>query len=379
MNFDLTEDQKMIQDTARDVSEKVLAPRAAELDRTGEFPRENLKALAELGFMGILVPEAYEGAGLGNLELVLILEQVNRACAATGVTLSVHNSLASGALVLFGNEEQKKAYLPKLASGEWLGAYGLTEPEVGSDAASIALNAKKDGNAYILNGTKVMITSGAHADLAVVYCRTGPGQKAKGISAFLVEKGTPGFAVGQKEEKTGIRASDTSELVFEDCRVPAANLLGEVGKGFKIAMTVLDGGRIGIAAQSLGIGLAALEASVKYAQERVQFGKPIAEFQAVQWKIAEMASQLDASRLLTYRAAWLRDMKRPHTREASMAKLMASEAVNEAARQAVQIHGGAGYTTEFPVERLFRDARITTLYEGTSEVQKIVISRSYLS
>ncbi|MHC5040081.1 MAG: acyl-CoA dehydrogenase family protein [Planctomycetota bacterium] len=352
MNFDLTEDQKMIQDTARDVSEKVLAPRAAELDRTGEFPRENLKALAELGFMGILVPEAYEGAGLGNLELVLILEQVNRACAATGVTLSVHNSLASGALVLFGNEEQKKAYLPKLASGEWLGAYGLTEPEVGSDAASIALNAKKDGNAYILNGTKVMITSGAHADLAVVYCRTGPGQKAKGISAFLV---------------------------FEDCRVPAANLLGEVGKGFKIAMTVLDGGRIGIAAQSLGIGLAALEASVKYAQERVQFGKPIAEFQAVQWKIAEMASQLDASRLLTYRAAWLRDMKRPHTREASMAKLMASEAVNEAARQAVQIHGGAGYTTEFPVERLFRDARITTLYEGTSEVQKIVISRSYLS
>jgi butyryl-CoA dehydrogenase len=379
MEFELNEDQKMIQDTARDVAEKVLAPRADELDRTGAFPRENLEALAELGFMGVLVPEEHGGVELGNLELILILEEINRACAATGVTLSVHNSLACGALIKFGNDDQKGRALPKLASGEWLGAYGLTEPEYGSDAASISLSAKKDGEDYVLNGTKVMITSGSEADLVVLLARTDRDAKAKGITAFMVEKGTPGFAPGGKEDKMGIRASDTAELVFENCRVPAANRLGEEGEGFKVAMSVLDGGRIGIAAQAIGIGRAALEASVKYAGERVQFGRPIAKFQAIQWKIAEMATRLDAARLLVHRAAWLRDRGLPHTREASMAKLYASEAGNYAAQQAVQIHGGVGYTKDFPVERYFRDVRVTRLYEGTSEIQKIVISRAYLT
>jgi alkylation response protein AidB-like acyl-CoA dehydrogenase len=378
MDFDLNEDQQMIRDTARDVAQNVLAPRAGELDKTETFPRENLEALAELGFMGVLVPEDYEGAGLGTLELVLILEEVSRACASTGVTLGVHNSLACGAITMFGNDDQKGRYLERLASGTWLGAYGLTEPEAGSDAASMSMSAHKDGSDYVLNGTKVMITSGSEADLVVILARTDPKERTKGLTAFIVEKGTPGFSPGHKEKKLGIRASSTSELVFEDCRVPEANVLGGIGHGFKIAMTVLDGGRIGIAAQALGIGRAALEASVKYAGERVQFGRPIAKFQAVQWKIADMATALESARLLTYRAAWLKDHGRPHTREASMAKLCASDAANLAAREAVQIHGGVGYTKDFDVERFFRDARITQIYEGTSEVQRIVISRSYL-
>ncbi len=378
MDFELSEDQQMIRDMAREAAEKVLAPRAAELDRLGVFPRENLEALAELGFMGVMVPEALGGAGLGNLELALILEEVNRGCASTGVTLSVHNSLVVGAFLIFGNDEQKSSYLPRLASGEWLGAYALTEPETGSDAASVSLQARPDGDAYVLNGTKVMITSGAEADLVIVMARTGPGERSKGITAFAVEKGTPGFQPGKREEKMGIRSSDTSELVFEDCRVPASAIVGELGGGFKIAMTVLDGGRIGIASQALGIGRASLEASVRYAKEREQFQRPLAKFQAIQWMIAETASRLDAARLLTHRAAWLKDRGKPHTTEASMAKLLAAEAANKASWQAVQIHGGAGYTTEFPVERMFRDARITRLYEGTDEIQKIVISRAYL-
>jgi len=378
MEFELTEDQRMIRDTARELADKIIAPRASELDRTQTFPRENMKALAELGFMGVIVPEEYGGAGLGNLELVLILEEINRACASTGVTLSVHNSLVCGAILRFGTEEQKRKYLPSLAVGKILGAYGLTEPESGSDAASIRLSAKKDGDSFVLNGTKVMITSGTEADVVVIYTRTGPGERSKGISAFLVEKGTPGFTPGMKEKKLGIRASDTSELVFEDCRIPAENMLGALGGGFKIAMNVLDSGRIGIAAQGLGIGTAALNAAVRYARERVQFGRLIAEFEAIQWKIADVASRLEAARLLTYKAAWLKDQGHPHTREAAMAKLLSSEAANLASREAVQIHGGAGYTKEFDVERFFRDARITQIYEGTSEVQKIVISRCYL-
>jgi acyl-CoA dehydrogenase len=379
MDFELTEEQRIIRDTVRDLADKVIAPRAAKLDLGAEFPRENLKALADLGFMGVLVPEAYGGAGLGNLEHVLILEEVNRACASTGVTLGVHNSLVCAAIVKFGDERQKRAWLPKLAKGEWLGAYALTESEAGSDAASLSLSAKPEGDAWVLNGTKVMITSGGEADWVHVMARTGPGERSKGITAFLVQRGTPGFYAGKKEEKLGIRASNTTELVFENARVPDANRMGAVGEGFKIAMSVLDGGRIGIAAQALGIGRASLEASTKYAGERAQFGKKIGEFQAVRWKIAEMATQLDAARLLTWRAASLRDRDLPHTREASMAKLLASEAANAAARNAVQIHGGVGYTKDFPVERYFRDARITQIYEGTSEIQKMVISRSYLS
>ncbi|MCU0723304.1 MAG: acyl-CoA dehydrogenase family protein, partial [Planctomycetes bacterium] len=325
MDFDLSENQQMIRDTARDFAEKVLAPRAAELDRAAAFPQENLRALAELGFLGILVPEEFGGAGLGALEHALVLEEINRACASTGVTVGVHNSLVCASIARFGSEAQKRAWLPRLARGELLGAYGLTEPEAGSDAASLSLSARRDGGAWVLNGTKIMITSGSRADLLLVMTRTGPGERAKGITAFLVERGAPGFAPGKQEEKLGLRASDTCELVFESCRVPDANRLGEVGEGFKIAMSALDGGRIGIAAQALGVGRACLEESVKYAKERVQFGKPIAEFQAVRWKVAEMAAQLDAARLLTWRAAVLRDRGQPHTREAAMAKWLASE------------------------------------------------------
>jgi len=374
MHFDLSEDQEIIRSAAREFSDNVLRPRASEVDASARFPRENIAAAAELGFLGVLVPENLEGAGLGAFELAIILEEINRSCASTGVTLAVHNSLACGAIIYYGTPEQKSKYLPRLATGEWLGAYALTEPDAGTDAASLALSVVEDGDGYVLNGTKTMITSGAEADLVVVIARTGEGPRDKGISAFLVEKGTQGFRAGTQEDKLGIRGSDTSELIFEDCRIPAQSLLGPRGTGFKIAMRVLDGGRIGIAAQSVGIAQACLDESVRYATQRRQFGKPIAGFQAIQWKIAEMGTRIDASRLLVYRAAYLRDNDRPHTREAAMAKLFASQTANFAATEAIQIHGGMGYTKDFPVERLFRDARITEIYEGTTEVQKIVIS-----
>ena len=377
MDFDLNEDERMIRDAARDFADKEVAPGAAQRDLTAEFPMAQFKAAAAQGFTGVLIPEAYGGSGLGNVASCLILMEVNRACASTGVTISVHNSLCTAPLVKFGNEEQKKRYLPRLASGEWLGAYSLSEAGSGSDAAALVCSAREEGDSFVLEGTKLWVTSGSHADFFIVFARTSkePGKKARGITCFLVERTSPGFIVSKKEEKLGIRASSTTELVFENCRVPRANVLGEVGKGFPIAMDTLDGGRIGIASQAVGIARAARDAAVKYAKERQQFGQPIANFEAIQFKIADMSARIDAAELCTLRAAWLKDRDRPHGREAATAKLLASRTANFAAREAVQIHGGAGYLEDFPVERHMRDARITELYEGTTEIQKLVIAR----
>jgi alkylation response protein AidB-like acyl-CoA dehydrogenase len=378
VQFELSEEERMIQQTARDFANAEIAPVADENSATGTFPVDIIKKLGELGFMGMLVPEAYGGTDLGNFCLVLALEEVNRACASTGVTMSVHNSLTCGSLVKYGHEAQKKKYLPKLASGEFIGAYALTEPGSGSDAASLTSSAVKDGNEYILNGTKSFISTGADADLFTVMVRTDPEQRTRGITAFLLEPGMAGFEIGKKEDKLGLRASSTVQIMFEDMRVPAEQILGEEGLGFTIAMNSLDGGRIGIASQAVGIGQACLDASIAYAKEREQFKQPIGNFQSIQWKIANMAMKTQAARLLVYQAARLKDAGRPHSIEASMAKLFASEACNEAAREAVQIHGGAGYTTDFPVERYFRDAKATEIYEGTSEIQRILISRTLL-
>ncbi|MBI5368900.1 MAG: acyl-CoA dehydrogenase [Planctomycetes bacterium] len=380
MDFELSEDLRMIQATARKLADEEIAPRAAQVDEHKIFPMETMKKLAELGFLGFLVPEKYGGSGLGNLALVTALEEVNRACASTGVTMSVHNSLVCSPIVRFGNEAQKQKYLPRLAKGELLGAYSLTEPCSGSDAAALMTSARREGDTWVLNGTKNFVTTGSYADVLIVFVRTNPdlALKAKGVSAFLVEKTFPGFKAGKPEDKCGIRGSDTSSLFLEDCRVPAENLLGEEGKGFNIAMDTLDGGRIGIATQSLGIAQACLDAARKYARDRKQFGKPIGDFQAIQWKQAEMATELEAARLLVQRAAILRDQGRPHAKEAAMAKLAASTMANRAAKEAVQIHGGVGYTRDFPVERYFRDVRITELYEGTTEIQHLVIARHLL-
>jgi butyryl-CoA dehydrogenase len=376
--FDLSEEERMIQQTAREFADTEIAPVAAENDEKGRFPREILKKLGELGFMGMLVPEKYGGAGLSNFCLVLALEEINRVCASTGVTMSVQNSLVCSPIIKYGSDEMKEKYLPRLATGEWLGAYALSEAEAGTDAGSIQARAVRDGDHYVFNGTKSWITTGADADVFIIMVKTDPSQRAKGISAFVVERGAQGFSVGKKEDKLGLRASSTTELIFEDCRVPAKNILGNEGEGFKIALATLDGGRIGIGTQAVGIARACLDAAVAYANQREQFGKKIAEFQAIQWKIADMATQIDAARLMVYRASRLRDKNIPHTREAAMAKLFASEVANRAARDAVQIHGGAGYLKDFPVERFYRDARITEIYEGTSEVQRIVISRAVL-
>lgn len=376
--IELPEELRLIQRTAREFAEKEVAPKASELDKTGTFPRESLKKMAALGFMGLLVPEEYGGSGLGNLGLSIILEEINRACAATGVTLSVHNSLATGPMVRFGSEDLKRRYLPRMATGELLGAYALTEPDAGSDAVSLTTQARKEKGKYVLNGRKAWITTASQADVIIVFATLDKTKRSKGICAFLVERSFPGFRAGKKENKLGIRASDCGELIFEELEVPEENLLGEEGKGFTIAMNTLDGGRIGIAAQSLGIARACLEASIAYSKERVQFGKPISQHQDIQWKLANMAMEIDAARFLMYRAAHLRDLKQPHTLEGSMAKLFASETANRAAREAVQIHGGWGYCEDFDVERYYRDAKITELYEGTSEIQRIVIARQLL-
>jgi butyryl-CoA dehydrogenase len=378
VQFALTEEQRMIQQTAREFAEREIAPAADRHNREGKFPLEIVKKLGQMGFLGMVIPEPYGASYAGNLALVVALEEVNRACASTGVTMSVHNSLVSAPIVHWGGEDLKRKYLPRLATGEILGAYALSEPGSGSDAAGLVTSAVRDGGDFVLNGTKNFITTGAEADIVIVMARTDTSQKTRGITAFVVEKGTPGFGIGKKEDKMGLRASSTVQMVFEDARVPASQVLGEVGSGFKIAMHTLDGGRIGIAAQAVGIAQACLEASVKYAEEREAFDQPIGKFQAVQWKIANMATRIEAARLLVYNAAHLKDEGMTHGKEAAMAKLFASETANEAAREAVQIHGGAGYLEDFPVERYFRDARITEIYEGTSEIQRIVIARHLL-
>lgn len=375
MDFELTNEQRMVKDTAAAFAEKEVKPVANQMDRDGVYPKTLIHRLTELGFMGVFVPDELGGSGMDLVAYTIAVEEISKSWASLGVIMSVQNSLVCAPLLRFGNAAQQKKYLPALARGQSLGCYCLTEAGAGSDAGSIQTRALRNGAEYILNGTKVFTTNGSRADLALVYAVTDPARGKKGISAFLVEKNSPGFSVGKLEDKLGLRSSDTASLLFEDCRVPRENLLGREGEGFTIALATLDGGRIGIAAQALGIAAGCLEESLVYARERHQFGRPIADFQAIQWMLADMATEIDAARLLTHRAAWLADQNRTVTQQAAMAKLFASEAANRAAYKALQIFGGYGYTKEYAVERFFRDARITTLYEGTSEIQRLVIAR----
>ncbi len=380
--FPFTDEHKMIRNAARDFAQKEIAPIAAEFDESGAFPHETIHKMGAMGFMGIEVPEAYGGAGMDTLSYVLALEEICKVDASHGVIMSVNNSLYCHGILQFGTEEQKKKFITPVASGESIGAYSLTEPMSGSDAGTMRSRAVRDGDSYVLNGRKSWVTSGPVADTVVVFMMTDPARKSKGISAFLVEATTPGFVRGKKEPKLGIRASATSELIFEDCRIPAENLLGQEGEGFKIAMTVLDVGRIGIGAQALGIAEAAYEAARSYATEREAFGQKIGEFQGTGFKIADMKTRIEAARLLVYNAALAKERakttKERFSLPASMAKLFASETAMFCAHAAVQIHGGMGYSKELPVERYFRDAKITEIYEGTSEIQRMVISRSEL-
>jgi butyryl-CoA dehydrogenase len=382
MDLQLNEEQEMIRKMARDFAQNELAPVAAELDEKAEPPLDILKKMAKLGFMGLAMPEEYGGIDTDSVSYVIAIEEISKVCASTGVILAVHNSLGSHGLVAFGTEEQKQKFLPPLASGEWIATYGLTEPETGSDAASIKTRAVLDSDEYVINGTKQFITSAPFAHLSVIFAVTDPSKGHRGISAFLVEKGTPGFSVGRDENKMGIRAASTCGLVFEDCRVPAANRLGEEGEGFKVAMSSLDAGRVGIAAQALGIAQGAYEAALAYAKERHAFGQPIAEFQGIQWMLADMATRIEAARLLTYQAALAKDRAKKsgerYSKEAAMAKLFASETAVWVTNKAVQIHGGYGYIKEYAVERYYRDAKITEIYEGTSEIQRIVIANQIL-
>jgi butyryl-CoA dehydrogenase len=377
--FELKDDQKQIQSLARELALGEILPGAQARDRSHEFPTAIVQQLAQMGFMGMFIPEQYGGAGLDVLSYVLALEQVSYADAGVGVIMSVNNSLASWPILRFGTEEQKQKYLVPLARGDKLGCYALTEPGAGSDAGAQKTRITKDGDHYVLNGTKMWITNGPQADVCVAYASLDPEQRHRSVCAFVLENTMPGYRVGKLEEKLGIHCSSTSEIVFEDLRVPKENLLHKEGEGFKVAMATLDGGRIGIAAQALGIAGRALDLAVAYAKQRQTFGRPIKDHQAIQWMIADMATRLDAARLLTYRAAVLKD--RPDaraTKECSMAKLFASECANFCADRALQIHGGYGYSQEYEVERLYRDARITTLYEGTSEIQRLVVSKAVI-
>jgi alkylation response protein AidB-like acyl-CoA dehydrogenase len=379
MNFELTEEQRMIQDMVRRFAENELAPLADEIDRTARFPSESLKKMAELGLMSMLVPAEAGGTGMGAVAYSLCLMEIGRACASHAVTTSVTNMVCEG-IYRFGNAAQRARHIPKIASGEYpAGAFALTEPNAGSDAGSLRATADLVGDEYILNGSKVFITSGAHAGIYMVAAKSDRSAGKKGISVFLVEAGTPGLRVGRKEEKMGQRGSDITEILLEDCRVPAENLLGNEGDGFRIMLASLDGGRVGIASNSCGLARAALESARNYAKDRRQFGHPIADFQAIQFKLADMATQVDAATLLTLRAAHRKESGRPFTQEASMAKVYATEMVQRVAREALQIHGGYGYIREYPVERYLRDAMAVTLYEGTSEVQRLVISRNLLA
>jgi acyl-CoA dehydrogenase len=380
MDFQLNEELTLVRDMARDFAEGELIPRATKHDRQGFIDPDVFAKMSELGLWGLTVPEKYGGAGMSNVALSVVLEEINRGCASTGVTLSVHNSLVGAPLRKFAPEAVKDEWLPKLATGEVLGAYCLTEPNAGSDAASLRTNAKVDGDDFVINGTKIWVTNGGIAHVMLVYARTNStASKAKGISAILVPTNTPGVTVGKAEKKCGIRGSSTTEIQFENVRVPRTNLVGPLDQGFMIAMDTLDGGRIGIASQAVGIARAALEASTKYSKQREQFGQPIANFQAIQWKLADMSTRIEASRMLVMKAAWLRDRGERCSTQSAQAKLFASQTANYCADECLQIHGGAGYTDHFHVERLFRDARITEIYEGATDIQRIVIARSLIA
>lgn len=378
MDFRLTEEQLEMQEMFRDFAQKVVAPKAIEVDETHEFPVETVDQMKELGFMGIPFSEEYGGSDLGILTYILAVEELSRACATTGVILSAHTSLGAGAIDAYGTDEQKEKYLTPLASGEKLGAFALTEPDAGTDAAGQKTVAVLDGDHYVLNGSKIFITNAGYADTYVVFAMTDKSQGTKGISAFIVEKDYEGFSLGTKEKKMGIHGSSTYELVFKDCKVPKENLLGQEGKGFGIAMKTLDGGRIGIAAQALGIAQGALDKTVKYVKERKQFGRSIAQFQNTQFRLADLEARIQAARLLTYKAAWLKDQGEPYGVEAATAKLFASETASYVTNKCVQLHGGYGYSQEYEVERMMRDAKITEIYEGTSEVMRMVISGALL-
>jgi alkylation response protein AidB-like acyl-CoA dehydrogenase len=375
VDFALTDEQDVLRRTVREFGAAELTPHARQWDETQAFPREIFTKLGELGLLAVVFPPEYGGSGLGTLDYALVMEELARAEAGVALSVAAHHSLCSGHIFLAGSEAQKKRFLPRLATGEAVGSWGLTENSAGSDAGGMKTSAVKDGGQWVLNGSKQFITNGGLADVAVVMAITDRARGKKGISAFLVERGTPGFRSGKKEDKLGVRSSDTSELVFEDCRLPAENLLGEEGHGFVDTLRILDRGRIGIAAFSLGIAQAALDASLRYAKERRQFDHTLAEFEAIQFKVADMATHIEAARLLTWRAAWLRDSGHEHTLESSMAKLLASEISVQVALEAVQIHGGYGYIKDYPVERHLRDAKLGTIGEGTSEVQRLVIAR----
>ncbi|WP_077298069.1 acyl-CoA dehydrogenase [Virgibacillus pantothenticus] len=375
MNFELTDEQEMLRKMVREFAENEVAPSAAERDENERFDRGIFDQMAELGLTGIPWPEEYGGIGSNYMSYVIAVEELSRVCASTGVTLSAHVSLASWPIYQYGTEEQKQTFLKRLATGESLGAYALSEPSAGSDVVSMLTTAKDDGDSYVLNGNKVWITNGGVADIYIVFAKTDADQRHKGITAFIVEKGTEGFSFGKKEKKLGIRSSPTTELIFENCRIPKENRLGQEGEGFKIAMTTLDGGRNGIAAQALGIAQGALDAATAYAKERVQFGKPIAANQGISFKLADMATEVEAARLLTYQAAWLESEGLPYGKASAMSKLFAGDAAMRITVEAVQVFGGYGYTKDYPVERYMRDAKITQIYEGTNEIQRLVIGR----
>jgi butyryl-CoA dehydrogenase len=374
MQFQLTEDQQLVQKTARDFATSEVLPKAAEIDREHRHPAELVARMAELGFLGIAVPEQWGGAGMDHVSYVLAMEEISRACASTGVIMSVNNSLVCDPITRFATDAQKKKWLVPLAGGKLLGCFALSEPEAGSDAAAQRTTATRDGNDWVISGTKNWITNGPVADVCVLFTMNDRAAGHKGITAFILPMDAKGVKVGQADDKLGIRGSKSSQIFLDDVRLSDEHLLGEVGGGFKVAMSTLDGGRIGIAAQAVGIGRAALEDSLAYAQQRKTFGKAIAQHQAIAFKLADMATEVDAARLLTLRAAWHKDQKQPYGKEAAMAKLYASDVANRAAREAIQIFGGNGYVTEFPVERHFRDAKITEIYEGTSEIQRLVIA-----
>jgi alkylation response protein AidB-like acyl-CoA dehydrogenase len=379
MDFELTEEQSMIREMVRDFAENEIMPIAADVDKEGRFPEENFKKMGELGILGLPWPEEYGGAGADTVCYAIAAEEISRACGSHGLSYAAHVSLGSSPIYLFGTEEQKKKYLTPLARGEGLGALGLTEPEAGSDAGSTKTTAVLDGNEWVINGAKSLITNGPVARSVILVAKTDPSAKGSyGISTFIVETDTPGFVVGKHEDKMGLRGCPTSQLFFEDCRIPKENLLGKEGDGFKQILQVLDGGRISIGSMALGLGQAALEAAIDYAKERYQFGRPISRFQAVQWMIADAATRIEAARLLVYQAACLEDEGKRFTKEAAMGKLFASEAAELACFNALQIHGGYGYTKDYPVERFYRDNRLTQIGEGTSEIQRLVIARQVL-